>query len=320
MIPSHLKATRLSALLFLLSLNLISQSWSWIHTESDHLRIYYTGSDKDARLTIREGESFLEEMENMFMTEFSGKIEVWICDNHDQFRHAINAPIQDWAAGAAFPLQKRILIRNPGFVANRNLRFTLVLRHEIAHVLVGDRLGRRLNELPTWFNEGVAMLLSGEGMFFRHDLVLMSNSIWRSIIPLRDLVGRFPESPSIAKLAYAESLSAVSMLKREYGVEGLIAVIDLVSLGETFESAMELALGVSPYSFDERWQRHVDKHYEVMLLLSSSSFIWVVASVIFVIVYINYRRVRRKRLERMALEEESMNLDGELDGFTSDSI
>jgi hypothetical protein len=293
-----------STILFLiLAGSAICQTWK--HLDSAHLRVYFTGGEKDARRAIREGEEFLREVNEKFALRFDGRIEVWICRSEDQFRRSVKAPIQDWAAGCAFPFQRRILIRDPGFVEERNLKFLVILRHEMAHVLIGERVGRRLSELPLWFNEGMAMLLSGEGMFFRRDLILMSYALWRSLIPLRDLESGFPDEASLARLAYAESLSAVSMIRREYGRDPLIAILDLVGLGERFSDAMTLAIGTSPYSFDERWRTYVGRHYKVMLILSSSSFLWMLISATFLIVYINYRRIRREKLERMIAEEEN---------------
>ena len=278
---------------------------AWKHIDSDHFRVYFTGSRSDARRSIEEGEEFLREVAEGFDMPFEGRIEIWICGSEDQFRRAVNAPIQDWAAGCAFPLQRRVLVRDPGFTENRNLKFLVVLRHEIAHVIIGEKIRGRLSEIPLWFNEGMAMLLSGEGMFFRRDLILMGRAVWGSIIPLRELETSFPDEPDLASLAYAESLSAVSMIARDYGRESLRAILDLVRLGESFTNAMTLTTGMTPYSFDERWRSHVERHYKVTLLLSSSSFLWMLISAAFLIVYINYRRIRREKLERMAVEEES---------------
>jgi len=294
----------LSSLTLLLILTSSGIGEVWKHIDSDHFRVYFTGSRSVARRAIEEGEEFLREVAERFGMPFKGRIEVWICSNEDQFRRAVKAPIQDWAAGCAFPLQRRVLIRDPGFTENRNLKFLVVLRHEIAHVIIGERVGGRLSEIPFWFNEGMAMLLSGEGMFFRRDLILMGRAVWGSIIPLRNLEAGFPDEADLADLAYAESLSAVSMIVRDYGRESLRAILDLVRLGESFTNAMTLTTGMTPYSFDERWRSYVERHYKMSLLLSSSSFLWMLISAAFLIVYLNYRRMRRERLERMAAEEE----------------
>jgi len=291
--------------LFLIFLTSSAICEVWKHIDSDHFRVYFTGSRLDARRSIEEGEEFLKEVAENFGMPFEGKIEIWICGSGDQFRRAVNAPIQDWAAGCAFPLQRRVLVRDPGFTENRNLKFLVVLRHEIAHVIIGERIGEKLSEIPLWFNEGMAMLLSGEGMFFRRDLTLMGRAIWGSIIPLRELETSFPDEPDLAGLAYAESLSAVSMIARSYGGESLRAILDLVRLGESFTNAMTLTTGMTPYSFDERWRSYVERHYKMILLFSSSSFLWMLISAAFLIIYVSYRRIRREKLERMTAEEES---------------
>jgi len=288
--------TLLIALLFL--------SAGWESVESDHLRVYFAGDRSDAVYALRIGEEFLKEASERFGFEpGEGKIEIWICRDEDQFRRAVNAPIQDWAVGCAFPLQRRVMIRDPGFVEMRKLRFSVTLRHELAHVLIGAKLGRRFNRLPVWFHEGMAMLMSGEGMFFRRDLILMGNALWGRIIPLSSLERSFPEELGRAELAYAESLSAVSMIEREYGAEALRGIIELVGMGYSFVDAMTLALGTTPYSFDLKWQSYVKRRYKLALVLSSSSVVWGLISLSFLVAYILYRRARARKLEMMELEE-----------------
>jgi len=43
----------------------------------------------------------------------------------------------------------------------------------------------------------------------------------------------------------------------------------------------------------------------MILLFSSSSFLWMLISAAFLIIYVSYRRIRREKLERMTAEEES---------------
>lgn len=279
-------------------------SAGWESIESDHLRVYFTGDRSDAVYALRIGEEFLRRASARFGFELGeGKIEIWICRNEDQFRRAVEAPIRDWAVGCAFPLRRRVVMRDPGFVEMRKLRFGVTLRHELAHVLIGAQLGRRLNRLPAWFHEGMAMLMSGEGMFFRRDLTLMGNALWGRIIPLSSLESSFPEELDKAELAYAESLSAVSMIEREYGAEALKGIIELVGMGYGFADAMTLVIGMTPRSFDLKWQSYVRRRYKLALVLSSSSAVWGLISLSSLLAYLLYRRARARKLEMMELEE-----------------
>ena len=142
-----------------------------------------------------------------------------------QFQAAVHAPIQDWAIGCAFPLSRRIIIQNPRVIIQRDFQLAQVIRHEIVHVVFGQRTQKAIGKIPRWFVEGVAIYFSGEWAPRRND-ALMKHIFSKSVIPLAELTNRFPKSENLAQLAYAESQNAVEWLAETHGVEKLWDIVD----------------------------------------------------------------------------------------------
>ncbi len=231
-----------------------------------------------------------------------GKIDLWILSPR-QFRSPAAAPIQDWAVGYAYPLKQRIVIKNPSIIENQKLELTRVVKHEIVHVVLGARVGKQIKEIPLWFNEGLAMYESDEWSYGRG--WLMFGAVFRkSLIPLDQLVYSFPTEKYRARLAYAESFSAVSMIARDYDDEKLREIIDFVAQGEDMDSAFVLAIGMNLAQFQSRWMQYLNQYYKWPFILSSSLFFWGIITIILVLAYLRRRHTKRVKFAQWEREEQ----------------
>ena len=75
----------------------------------------------------------------------------------DTFHAATGGPA--WADGSFDPIEGRIKIPTQGALT-RPKWLTAVLRQEYVHAVLHDRMSGRLEAVPTWLNEGLAMSLS----------------------------------------------------------------------------------------------------------------------------------------------------------------
>jgi hypothetical protein len=133
-----------------------------------------------------------------------------------------------------------------------------VLKHEMAHSFVHQIAE---GHCPTWLNEGIAQLLSGEGLGHYGAELAMRYSAARNV-PLMLLEGSFGRlGPAQATLAYAESLAAVEMIREQYGDYQLPALLKALRNGQNIAAALRAVLRVDYRDFEEELSRYLARRY-----------------------------------------------------------
>jgi tetratricopeptide (TPR) repeat protein len=145
----------------------------------------------------------------------------------EQFRDITRSP--DWAA-AVYDGRIRVPMRG---ALTRLEELERVLAHEFTHVLVRTIAPQGV---PTWLNEGLAVLFEAKGHEWADET--MESASRR--LPYAKLNGSFagftgPE----ARLAYAQSALGVQQLIDQVGMPTLVALLQDLARGETFERAFE---------------------------------------------------------------------------------
>ena len=274
--------------------------------ESQHFLVYYHAHATSAQDIIDIAEDFYPQLDRLINSTPIGKIEIWVCETQEQFQAAVHAPIQDWAVGCAFPLSRRIIIQNPRVIIQREFQLSQVIRHEIVHVIFGQRTQKTIGKIPLWFVEGVAIYLSGEWAPRRNDM-LMKHILSKSVISLFDLTNKFPKSEELAQLAYAESQSAVAWLVETEGVEKLWEIIDRLGTGSDLSTAYRNTVGSHLSTFDIKWRESLSQRFHWAAIFSSSYLFWGSLTFFFVLIYLRYWRYKRRRL--IELEHEETEVD-----------
>ena len=127
-----------------------------------------------------------------------------------------------------------------------------VIPHELAHLYFDQVTRHPLSMPPLWLNEGVAQYNEfrdlGEDLRWAKLEILNGN-----LIPLRTIVGSFGNQEGAVRLAYAESVSAVSYMIESYGAQGLADLLAAFGSGRPVEGAFVQALGRTPAEFEADW-------------------------------------------------------------------
>ncbi|HYP91542.1 MAG TPA: peptidase MA family metallohydrolase, partial [Polyangiaceae bacterium] len=205
-----------------------------------------------------------------------------------------NAPYPDYAAGVAYPEIGLVLLTIKPVHPTSQHDLAEVFRHELAHVALEDAVSGR--PIPRWFNEGFAVLASGETSFPRMR-TLASATIADNLLSLSQLDRSFPMQEWEAELAYAEAADVVRFLIRREEKHRFRGLISRLRDGETMDGALLNSYGAETATLESEWRDDVAKRYTFWPVLFSGSAIWVATLGLFAV---GWRRKRRKAAVTLA--------------------
>lgn len=211
-----------------------------------------------------------------------------------------NAPFPDYAAGVAYPQIDLVLLTIAPVHPTDQHDLVQVFRHELAHIALNDAVSGM--HVPRWFNEGFAVLASGETSFQRMQ-TLWTATVADTLIPLDRLDRGFPADESTASVAYAEAVDVVRFLVREREQYRFHGMIERVQGGEAFSSALLGSYGIDLGQLEQEWREDVAKRYTFWPVLFSGTVVW---SGILGLFFLGWRRRRARMkttLARWAREE-----------------
>jgi len=289
-------------LTFVFVLGARAETWSSI--EGEHFVVMFTGSEGAARNIQEVAEEFYPKVTSDLGYSTNRKITIWFCESQKEFNRAVNAPIQDWAAGAAYPLRARIVIRDPASLNNKKINLSRLVKHEITHVVFGLYIGRNLKHVPRWFNEGVAMYEADEWTY-GHYWIMLTGALSNSLIPLYELAQDFPQNESQARMAYTQSCSIVTYMTEKYGSDSLRQCIRLIAEGRSIDEAMAGAIGIDTIWLERKWLKDLKKRYKWVSLVTSWVVLWGFVVLVALLAYWR-RRLKNRRIIRQWEEEEEL--------------
>jgi len=151
------------------------------------------------------------------------------------FKDITRAP--GWA-GAVNDGKIRVPVRG---LSSLTPQLARVLKHEMTHSFVH---GQTQGHCPTWFNEGLAQVESGEVPSLPGAGLTVLYGESRQI-PLSQLEGSFMQlNSTLASIAYAESQATVAMIRAQYGAYQLPQLLKLLGEGKSMAEALQRALGI----------------------------------------------------------------------------
>jgi hypothetical protein len=198
-----------------------------------------------------------------------------------------------WSEGAAFPDAGTIVLLADG----PSGRPAVALRHELAHLALRWRVGRRP---PLWFEEGYAAVAARE--WDRLDALRLNWQLARGVRMNLDEVDRaLRGGRGDAEAAYALATTAVLLLHRWGRERGLDPLLANLAEAPTFEAALRATYHVTEGDFEARWQRDVASRYGWISWAAAMGFFWLAIGALLVAL-VGWRR-RRDRARRAALDD-----------------
>jgi hypothetical protein len=176
-------------------------------------------------------------------------IDIYIYANTNDLKDAILYE-PAWIGGEAFPENNIVIIG----VSTDQLDWGMGTEaHELTHVLVGHLTFSCLGSIPTWLNEGLAMVGEG-GLQPAQSAQFEQATTSNQLLSLRSLVGNFSEESDRATLSYSESYSVVNFLIQAYGRDKMTALLDDLRDGATADEALYSVYGFDTDGLEDAWR------------------------------------------------------------------
>jgi hypothetical protein len=227
-----------------------------------------------------------------------------------QWSAATGGMAPEWAGGVAFPDERLIVLPIYPSAAVRNSETGTVLRHELVHVLLQERLP---GAIPRWFHEGYAEVAAGSwdvaGAWQLRVAFLMGRAP-----PLDSLALRWPRGSGEAQLAYLLSATAVEHMRRRTGEDGFALLMANWRRDGSLEQAVRSTWGMTLGQLEDEWREDVRSRYGWLLAAGSVGLVWFIATVLVLLAWIPRRRRNRVRMDAMRAEERMLPPPRE-DGF-----
>lgn len=190
-------------------------------------------------------------LEAIIPTAGAMPLRIYIYPGMADLRAALRLTGRDWVAAEAQPELGVILVTavNP-----RTAAYDLgqSIPHEMTHLMLYDATGVGYEDVPRWFEEGLATFFeaSPDPNF---PLVVQDAIARQDTIPFAELCETFPAGEDRARLAYAQSLSLIRYIRADYGNSALTDLVSAFGDGADCYAAPRRVLDVTLDQLNAEW-------------------------------------------------------------------
>ncbi|MEO8208409.1 MAG: peptidase MA family metallohydrolase [Chloroflexota bacterium] len=178
-------------------------------------------------------------------------IDFFVYADKTAFYDVIGPGARENVGGEAHP-DIRTLFANIGASAVNDPWVSIVIPHELTHLVFDTAVSNPYHYPPRWLNEGIAVYLS-ESYGADDRAAVRAAAAADSIMPLRALADQFPTSRDRFFLAYSESVAAVAYLVDRYDRDAMVSLVQSYAGGVSDDEAFQAALGVDVAGFETAW-------------------------------------------------------------------
>jgi hypothetical protein len=227
--------------------------FDWQHLEEENLFSvhWYEGDLSFGRAIFDASANSIDRYKKYLILPNPQNLDIYVYANPSELQEILDISAYPWVAGHAIPENDLVFVSiTPG--ALQLLDIERQIPHEIAHVRIKQYLEDGYENLPVWFNEGLASLAE---TFPNSDykLILTKGYEKHIIISFSSLCRNFPADSSDINMAYAQSDSFVRYIYQEYGANGLQNLLDAYKQGHSCEKGPSEAFGVSLTQLEKQW-------------------------------------------------------------------
>jgi hypothetical protein len=226
--------------------------FTWKTLVGSVVRVHWTdGSSAFGQKLLDVGEQAIKNATNLLGVEETTPIDFYVYADRTAFFDVIGQGLQENVGGLALP-DIRTLFANIGSSNADDPWVSIVVPHELTHIVFGTATQNAYHEPLHWLNEGLAVYLAqGYDAGARSSVEGSARS--GDLMPLTALVQQFPASADRFSLAYDEAVSAIDFMVKTYGRDALVKLIRSYAGGVSDDAAFSAALGVDTKGFEAAW-------------------------------------------------------------------
>jgi hypothetical protein len=258
------------------------------------------GDAATARRVAKHADQALPEIARTLGLSTGRTVDLYVAPDQAWFSGQQPGRVPAWADATAWPSRGLVYLRPDRLRGNPTETLETVLEHELTHIVLGRAFLPR--EVPHWLQEGTAQVVAGEYKLDDLDAI-GAGLLGDGLLPLGQLVARFPADPHEASLAYAQSAHFVSWLGATYGKEALPTVITGLRQGRSVEASLVEATGRSFSQLDAEWQATLSQSGLWLKPLVSDTVFFTLGAALIVAAMVRVRKRNRERLARWEEED-----------------
>jgi len=228
--------------------------WQTVQTEEFKI-FWYQGNDEFGQAIINAAYEGLARLRNQIEVPTAQGVAIYVYASAQEMRDTLKLSGQNagWIAGHANLESKVVLVSIPPG-PSQSLEIKRQIPHELAHVMLYQKLGENYNNLPSWLNEGLASIVE---LFPNPDYPLLLEKAYEQdlLLHFEDLCNYFPTDANNFLLAYAESASFAWFLQGEFGNSSLESLVEAYANGLECNKGVETVFDKNLLDLERSWRQ-----------------------------------------------------------------
>jgi hypothetical protein len=224
--------------------------YSWNHVDRGNITLYwYKGDDAFAGTLMDDAQSALKQLAAETGATPAKHISFYIYASAADLQGSMIYP-QDWTGGVTYSQYNTISIG----ISPQDLDWgKKTIAHELTHLVIHQITDNPYNGLPTWLDEGLAMVSQG-ALDPQFTSALSAARAKDNYISVRSIASPFSAFAGSSVLAYAESYQVVQYLIDTYGQAKMFDLLNDFKQGSGYDDALEKVYGFDMDGLNAQWR------------------------------------------------------------------
>jgi hypothetical protein len=265
---------------------------------------FHADNNQIPPILLQNADAVAQEMIHDLGLPLQKPINVIIASTAEEFQRSQpgGSRVPAWAIGVAYPQDNLIILLSPAVRQRGPIDIIKTFQHEVLHIILGQAFKGKEN-IPRWLDEGLAMIAANEWNMARLSTMTFA-VLGRKTIPMQQLTESFPWDPEQAHIAYCQSFYFISFLKGRFGSDLFKTFLQNYTIYKNFQRAIFDTYNVRWEEMEELWRDYLRLRFSWIPLITSSTTLWFLATLIFILGYLRKKRMNRLKLKQWTREEE----------------
>ncbi len=287
------------------SYHLFSQS-NRIEVKYENCVIFYTIQDENYAMgALNVLKENLAKYEKFYGLRMERRISVILPATQADYKQLIPGNVPSWSNALFIPHTFQIIIKKPDWYIG-GYEFTKSLSHELSHAFFHEKFTDQ--NIPLWFNEGLAEYMSGEKINISNGVVIANAIFTKNVAKLKDIDEMLVFSEARARLAYLQSYTAILFLENNLQ-SAKMEWVDFFKLVNShgFYPAIEILMNMDIIDFEIKWYKWLKSKYRWFIIFNWENAVWIIMAIILIGAMYAIRYRNRKILMKWDIEESENN-------------